>query len=326
MNKEYEAFVRELRQTLLEKLGLKEDQIFFKERDEDELTSDGDRLFVECNSSSSGREICGIHVEELHESYEDGTSFERIVNRVEKEIRKVKETGFFNKTQNLDNYEKIKEDLFIRLINRKKYKRELSRAVYKVVGDVALVLYMKIGEQDGYTSSMKIRRECLERWQQDRDAVFEAALINTYFMASPRIYFWEKLMYNPEYDGECFMDLNRDFPLKRDKFGNCLSTVRRTNGAVAIFLPGVAARLARLLNTDFYMVFTSIHEVMIHNANVVYPDDLEEILGDTLREATPEEDVLTERIYRYCRDTGEFIMYKGEMPGEKERIHWPEEG
>ena len=196
--------------------------------------------------------------------------------------------------------------MFIRLINRKKYKRELSRAVYKVVGDVALVLYMKIGEQDGYTSSMKIRRECLERWQQDRDAVFEAALINTYFMASPRIYFWEKLMYNPEYDGECFMDLNRNFPLKRDKFGNCLSTVRRTNGAVAIFLPGVAARLARLLNTDFYMVFTSIHEVMIHNDRNVEPEDLKEVLQETIKSATPKEDYLTSRIYHYSRATHKF--------------------
>ena len=47
--------------------------------------------------------------------------------------------------------------------------------------------------------------------------------------------------------------------------GNCLSTSRKTNGAVAVFLPGVAERLAYLLDSDFYMVFTSIHEVMIHN-------------------------------------------------------------
>ena len=46
----------------------------------------------------------------------------------------------------------------------------------------------------------------------------------------------------------------------RDSIGSCLSTARRTNGAVAIFLPGVAKRLADLMDADFYMVFTSIHE------------------------------------------------------------------
>ena len=59
------------------------------------------------------------------------------------------------------------------------------------------------------------------------------------------------------------------------------------------------------------MVFTSIHEVMIHNANLTYPEDLENILRDTLREATPEEDFLTDKVYRYCKDTGTFLVYKG---------------
>ena len=40
------------------------------------------------------------------------------------------------------------------------------------------------------------------------------------------------------------MDIMRDYPLRKDAVGNCLSTVKRTNGAVAVFLPGVAERLA----------------------------------------------------------------------------------
>ena len=43
------------------------------------------------------------------------------------------------------------------------------------------------------------------------------------------------------------MDLNHEFYLTRDSIGSCLSTARRTNGAVAIFLPGVAKRLADLM-------------------------------------------------------------------------------
>ena len=93
------------------------------------------------------------------------------------------------------------------------------------------------------------------------------------------------------------MDLNHEFYLTRDSIGSCLSTARRTNGAVAIFLPGVAKRLADLMDADFYMVFTSIHEVMIHNADQSYPEDLENVLRETLREATPEEDFLTDKIW-----------------------------
>ena len=107
------------------------------------------------------------------------------------------------------------------------------------------------------------------------------------------------------------MNLLCDYKLKKDVLGNCLSTTIRTNGAVAIFLPGVAERIGQLMGGGFYMVFTSIHEVMIHNANLTYPEDLENILRDTLREATPEEDFLTDKVYRYCKDTGTFLVYKG---------------
>ena len=94
----------------------------------------------------AGKEVCGIHTEELFDDYEDGVSLEKIADTVEKEIRKLKNAGFFEKTQNLNNYEKVKNDLFIRLLNRKKHKKELSKAVYRVIGDIALVLYMQVGE------------------------------------------------------------------------------------------------------------------------------------------------------------------------------------
>ena len=48
-------------------------------------------------------------------------------------------------------------------------------------------------------------------------------------------------------------------------------------GLFWIFLPGVAERIGQLMGGGFYMVFTSIHEVMIHNADHSYPEDLENV-------------------------------------------------
>lgn len=70
---------------------------------------------------------------------------------------------------------------------------------------------------------------------------------------------------------------------------------------------GVAEQLAYMLDSDFYMVFTSVHEVMIHNDKFVEPEDLQCVLRDTIREATPERDYLTSRIYQYNRETHKFI-------------------
>lgn len=312
MCKKYEEFVECLRQDLMNRLGLGENQVYFEARDENGMTPNGDRLFVECSVSAVGKEVCGIRTEEMYEDYLDGVSLERIVSIVEGEIRKLKEAGFFDKTKNLNNYEKIKEDLFIRLLNKKRHKKELTRAVYRVIGDIALVLYMQVGTMSGRISSMKIRRENLKEWGLDENEVFDAALLNTYFISPPRIYLLEKLILDPDgYEGECFMDLNHDFCIRKDSVETCLSTTRRTNGAVAIFLPGVAKRLAYLMGGDFYVAFTSVHEVMIHDAKTSYPDDIERVLKQTLGEATPKEDFLSDKVYRYSRETDSFLLYKG---------------
>ena len=49
-------------------------------------------------------------------------------------------------------------------------------------------------------------------------------------------------------------------------------------------------------------------EVMVHSTDKVYPEELKEVLLDTVKKATPEEDYLTSSIYRYSRRTGEFSV------------------
>lgn len=210
--------------------------------------------------------------------------------------------------EDLDNYEKIKGRLFIRLLNADKNRDMLKDTVYHQVGDIALVLYYLAGEKEGYILSTKVKDHFLEKWGRDREVVFESALVNTYFISPPRIYHWEKMLFDREYTGDNFMDLLNPYKPNRGISGNCLSTEKRTNGAAAIFLPGVARRLAELLESDLYLVFTSIHEVMIHSTDVVYPEDLKVVLLDTVKKATPKEDYLTSSIYRYSRLTGEFTV------------------
>lgn len=89
----------------------------------------------------------------------------------------------------------IKKDLFIRLLNLNRNKDELVHAVYRCIGDIAVVLYMRISESADGITSMKIRKEYLEEWGISREKILEEALINTMKMTPPRIYCWEKLIF-----------------------------------------------------------------------------------------------------------------------------------
>lgn len=168
----------------------------------------------------------------------------------------------------------------------------------------------QVGQQDGRISSMKIHKASLADWGMDEDEAYENALANTYFLTPPRIYKWECLLFNPDYEGDDFMDMNYEENIVERNAGSCLSTSIRTNGAVAVFLPDVAQRIADLMDDDFYIVFTSVHEAMIHSKRMFCPEDLERILKETLKEATLDEDFLTDEIYYYDRGARKIMKWK----------------
>ena len=311
MDNRYESFVETFRQKLIDATGYGEDRIFYKSKEEYPPTA-GDRLFVKQFESNGVTEVCALYVGDLYEEYRRGLGMDVIVKDVVKRLQGISRTDIIEKAKMISDYNKIKNYLFIRLINKNKYEDDLTDSVYRTIGDIAMVLYVRMGEIEGYTSSMKVKQHMLEKWDMDRDEVFEAALLNTYFISPPRIYCWEKMLFDTHYEGENFMNLLSDYPIRRGAVGNCLSTVKRTNGAVAVFLPGVASRLADLMQGNLYLVFTSIHEVMIHNEATVDPEDLRHVLIDTIKETTPEEDVLTFHIYHYDRETGIFSLCEEE--------------
>lgn len=305
MKKDYEVFVEELRQALLAATGYEKSRIYFKKGEEYPQTV-GDRIFVECSAGAYSREVCGLYAQDLYQYYLGGTSLNVIIQRTIEDLNRMKTSGILETAQYLDDYEKIKQNLFIRLLNMDKNQKELKNSVFRVIGDIAMVLYVRMGKFENVISSFKVKKEMVDHWHKNQGEVFEEALKNTYYITPPRIFQWEKLVFDPDYRGDNFMDTPTDFPLKKDAAGNCLSTDERTNGAVAVFLPGVARRISDLMGSGFYMVFTSIHEVMIHNDKMVEVEKLRRVLIDTLKEATPEDEFLTLNIYHYDRETGSF--------------------
>ena len=308
MEKSYENFVEVLRQSLLEETSYEEEMICYKKAEEYPPTS-GDRLLLKNRQKEGVYEVCALYVRDLYDEFQNGWSMENIIEEILKRLDTISRSECFEKSKNLEDYEKVKEDLFIRLLNVVKHRDELQNAIFRTVGDIALVLYARMGELDGCSTSIKIKQHMLQKWEKDEQTVFNDALLNTYFISPPRIYCWEKLIYNMSYEGENFMNLLFDLPLKKDTFGNCLSTSTRTNGAVAVFLPGVAQRLGYLLGGGFYMVFTSVHEAMIHSEENTDPRKLKEVLAETIEETTPEEDFLTYYVYHYDPETGQFSFY-----------------
>lgn len=299
MDKNYELFIEQLTNGIHNFADIPLENIEFTNKE-------GDRLNITFAEHDDADEVCSVHVDELYTAYQDGAKLNAIINYISNDVLHAKNISIYDKTKTLMNYDTAKSRLFVRLLNCDRNADVLKNVVHKTLGDIALTVCAIVDDNREDLISTKILKFMVKKWGKTETDIFNEALENTYRATPPRIYKWEEMIFNREYTGDSFMESCDEDLISKDAMGNCLSTTIKTNGAVAVFLPGVAEHLAELLNSDFYMVFTSIHEVMIHNAKKVDPEDLKSVLTDTIRETVPEEDYLTEKIYKYNRKTHKF--------------------
>lgn len=301
MDKNYELFIGQLTNTIYETTDIPLENIKFVKKD------GGDLLNIIFAEHDDAYEVCSVHVEELYVAYQNGIRLNTIVDYICSDVLHAKSIYVYDKTKELMDYDTAKSRLFVRLINYDRNADILRDVVHKTLGDIVFTVYAIVDENEFGIVSTKVLKSMVKKWDKNEDDIFNEAIKNTYYLTPPRIYKWEGVLCDESYAGESFMNDEDICDLDKSFSGNILSTTRKTNGAVAVFLPGVAERIAELLDSDFYMVFTSIHEVMIHSTGSgVDPKDLKLVLQDALRKATPSSDYLTEKIYKYNRRTHKF--------------------
>ena len=308
----YLEFVEVLRKQLLNALHLQEQQIFFKKK----AIDNKDRLFVEAFENSSGKQLCGIDVKDLYERCMEGSSMESISYSVQDEIEKLKTVGMLEGEMTPDSYQKIRKYLFVKPLNKKAHSLELEDAVHKDVGDIACVVYMMLSNTNEYFC-VKIKNQHLKQWKMTKEAVMEEALKNTCQMTPPFIYTNGK-----NKSGGSFMDNGAFCLSKSDKvMGVQLCTNAKENGAVSVFFPGILQRLAQLMESDLYILFTSRNESSIYSVNESNLEDIKTELNEMVIEYRNamvfkcrngmvfEEKLLSEELYYYSRIEDKISVY-----------------
>lgn len=268
---------------------------------------------------NGNRECCARlkQTEEVLECISGGTQekkqeeIERLFEILRAAIQAQESTAF----SDCSDYEKVKNELILRPLNYRYVKEELEDVPYIRIGDIALVLYAVMAHAGSDYFTAKIHRWQMENWQQKEEDVLEAALINTCFLYPPRLYSVEDLLSwdGRQHEDGKFMTDGEPIRIQKGMRGFILTNTLEINGAIAMFYPQVARKIAESFGEDFYIAFTSIHEAQIHSASMISPDVIRSSLQDTNRHCNREEEVLTNRVYSYSlKDRCFYMIRKGE--------------
>ena len=248
-------------------------------------------------------QMCRFNCMQLYQEYEKGSwaaVWEPILSSIDSS-RKFMELGIIDLIEK-NEYDLLKDKLFIRPLNFKDHRYELKNHIYKCIGDMVLVLYILASdENDGKRHdvlSVKVPRSSMQAWEIDEEEVWENAMSNTYIMAPPRIYLNPMDLDNPPYHRGAFMALNSDITSLSPNAVPTVTTTAQINGAIAMFYPGVMKRIAELFGDDYYIAFTGTSEARLHKKGTI---QLRSILMriKQMNKAFDPSEVLSNKVYLY---------------------------
>ena len=228
-----------------------------------------------------------------------GASFDEIIEnifRLYKDNRT--ETGFDQDA--FLNWDRAKEKITYRLLNRKANEKFLEDVPFVPYLDLAVVFTYLLTIDDAGQGSIVIHKCHAENWGVDDDELYEAAKKNTARLLpveyKPMSDMLEDLMPG---SGEELTDGIPDMLV--------LSNKTRTYGAAAILYKDVLHDIAEKMDCDLWILPSSVHEVLLlpkeGDRNIF--TDLSAMVREVNATQVPEGEILSDHAYLYTRD-GEF--------------------
>lgn len=179
-------------------------------------------------------------------------------------------------TEELPDKEKFMENIFFQIINTEKNKTLLLEVPHREYLDLSIIYRYAVNISDNDIATTTINYILMDEFKLTEEELYEAAYKNTRRILEPKVV-------SPGFPG--FFMITND---------------QNIFGANGILYKDIIAKEAKKLNTDVYLIPSSIHEFLIQPvSNTLKPKDLKEIIKDANENVIGPEDYLSDSLYIY---------------------------
>lgn len=215
-----------------------------------------------------------IYLEEFYEQYQNGTDISELVQMIQNLYQRIKVEKSYPYEEIL-SYEKIKERIVYKLIQKKANEALLDQIPHEEYLDLAIVYYIMLEHTAFGTAAIQIRNEHLEMWGVEAAKISEMAKRNT-----PRL-----------------------LPVELEQLTDymyVLTNRARNLGAAVMLYPDIWKRVKDVIGENFYILPSSIHElILIPESYGVGRAQLEVMVNEINHTEVEEEEVLSGTVYYY---------------------------
>lgn len=233
-----------------------------------------------------------IYLEEYYKYFEDGDSLDDIAESVMDVYHEVKFEHSWQ-VHTIMDFDVIKEKIVFKLINASKNEILLQTLPYVPYLDFAIVFYILFDVDETGTATIPITNELIKLWNTNLDKIHKIARKNT-----PRILpssFKPMRVVIEELLGNIC-----EIEVQEDDIMFVLTNSLRSLGAACILYEGVLEQIGKELKENYYILPSSIHEVIIvPESRSPEKDDLNEMVKEINETQVDVEEVLSDHVYYY---------------------------
>ena len=248
-----------------------------------------------------------IYLEEFYQEYTKGVSMDAVVGKiVDLRVNLPQDPPELKDFSLLTNYDRVKPMLQMRVFDTEKNEKRLEGIVHHSYGDYSSAYCILLSDDKEKSMSVMITPPMLETWGITKRQLHEDT-IEADLNRGPVFAEMASIMDNIAYGEECENFLNEETPLDPEKITMplfVLTSDTRTHGAGLILNPVIQEKIAALLGGDYYVLPSSIHEIIIvpeRGGNDA--KELGRMVRDVNESMVPPEEVLSDKVQFYDSKT-----------------------
>lgn len=239
-----------------------------------------------------------VYVNDYYEDFSNGENINNIADIIERLIRDNTIEDEFDADE-LILFDNVKDRIVFKLINFERNKELLETVPYKKYLDLAIVYYISVKEDIFECASILINNSHLKLWNKTLEEIDELAIKNTPFILKPELKSMgqtlKEIMFNSD-----------DNEFDEEDFENCymyvLTNEKKQFGAATILYDNELKDFSERIESDFYIIPSSVHEVIIIPSKFVdSSDSLDEMICEVNSSQVPLVDILSDHAYKYNR-------------------------
>ena len=243
--------------------------------------------------------------------YLNGETLDTVMYRLSDNITGEIEKGILNMDLAwVTDYEKVKNNLFVRVCNARENRDELAGVPRQNAADLVLTCHIRMNIPGQGQGSIMVTDQLLKGYGIPQEQLFKDALESSLTLLPVNIQQLDSMMSSMflPHDTEMFPD--GSIPEMPTAKVFVVTNSEMINGASALFYPDVMDAIAQKLGENFVILPSSVHEVLVMPESMADSyEEMENMVWEINQSTVEPKDRLSNHVYHY--DVQERVFERG---------------